>query len=75
MAANAFVLVNVAPESTQGVVERLRAIPGAVVHEVLGPYDFVVDVEADTQEEITSILRTKIRPLHGVTNTVTCLCF
>lgn len=75
MAANAFILVNVEPENTRGVVDRLKSIPGTVVHEVLGPYDLVVDVEADTQEEITAILRNKIRPLHGVTNTVTCLCF
>ena len=74
MAANAFILVNVEPTNTRGVVERLKSISGAVVHEVLGPYDVVVDIEADTQEDITAILRNKIRPLHGVTNTVTCVC-
>lgn len=75
MAANAFILVNVEPANTRSVVERLKSISGAVVHEVMGPYDFVVDIEADTQEDITSILRNKIRPLPGVTNTVTCICF
>ena len=75
MAANAFILVNVEPASTGSVVERLKSISGAVVHEVMGPYDFVVDIEADTQEDITSILRNQIRPLLGVTNTVTCICF
>ena len=75
MAANAFILVNVAPLNTQSVVERLKGISGAVVHEVLGPYDIVVDIEADTQEDITAILRNEIRPLHGVANTVTCICF
>ena len=61
MAANAFILVNVDPENTHGVVERLRGISGVVVDEVLGPYDLVVDVETDTQEEVTSVLRNKIR--------------
>ena len=80
MAANAFILVNVNPENTRGLVERLRGISGVVVNEFwVHPYDLVVDVEADTQadtqEEITSILRNKIRPLHGITNTVTCICF
>ena len=75
MAANAFILINVEPTNTRGVVERLSNIPGAVVHEVLGPYDIVVDIEADTQEDITAILRNKIRPLRGVTDTVTCICF
>jgi len=75
MAANAFILVNVDPTSTNEVVKKLEAISGAVVHEVLGPYDFVVDLEADTQEDITAVLRNKIRPINGVTNTVTCICF
>ena len=38
-----------------------------------GPHDVVVDLEADTQENITAILRHKIRPIKGITNTVTCI--
>ena len=75
MAANAYILVNVDPASTRDVAKKLEAITGAVVHEVLGPYDFVVDLEADTPEDITLVLRQKIRPIKGVTNTVTCICF
>ena len=74
MAINAYILINVEPARTQSVMGRLRDIPGAVVHEVLGPYDVVVDLEADTPEEISWILRQKIRPIHGITNTVTCMC-
>jgi len=75
MAANAYILVNVEPASTQAVVRQLRSIPGTVVREVLGPYDAVVELEADTQEDITSILRNKIRAIKGITNTVTCIWF
>ena len=75
MAANAYILVNAEPTSTQDVMKKLQAIHGAVVHEVLGPYDFVVDLEGDTQEDVTAVLRHKIRPIKGVTNTVTCICF
>ena len=75
MAANAYILVNAEPPSTQDVMKKLQAIHGAVVHEVLGPYDFVVDLEGDTQEDVTAVLRHKIRPIKGVTNTVTCICF
>ena len=67
MAANANVLVNTEPTSTQDVMQRLQAIPGAVVHEV--------DLEADSQEDITAVLRHKICPIKGVTNTITCICF
>ena len=74
MAVNSYILVNVEPASTRAVVEQLQSISGAVIHEVLGPYDMVIDLEADTHEDITAILRNKIRPIHGITNTVTCIC-
>ena len=55
------------------VRERLWTIPNAFVREVLGPYDFIVALEADTEEDITAILRHKIRPISGVRNTVTSM--
>ena len=70
--AHAYILVNVDPVQTQRVVERLRAIPSAVVHEVLGPYDMVLELEVEAPEYITSVLREKVRPVPGVTSTVTC---
>ena len=74
MAVNSYILINVEPAMTSTVLEQLRSIPGAMVHEVLGPFDVIVDLETDTQEDATAILRNKIRPIHGVTNTVTCVC-
>ena len=75
MAATAYILVNTEPTRTQEVVKQLRDIPGAFVREVLGPYDVVVELEADTQEDITAALRNQIRPINGITDTVTCLWF
>ncbi len=74
MAVNAYILINVQPEGTRPVLRRLQGISGAVVKEVLGSYDFVVDLGADTAEDITAILRNQIRPIQGITNTVTCVC-
>jgi hypothetical protein len=34
----------------------------------------VIDLEADSQEDITAVLRHKIRPIQGITNTITCIC-
>ncbi|MBI2164965.1 MAG: Lrp/AsnC ligand binding domain-containing protein [Chloroflexi bacterium] len=73
MAANAYVLVNVDPPRTVAVLERLKGIPGAIVREVLGPYDIIVELEADTPEDVTALVRHKVRPVPGVTATVTCL--
>ena len=75
MSANAYILINVEPAKTQAVGERLRTIPNAFVREVLGPYDFIVELEADTDEDLTAILRHKIRPVSGISNTVTCLWY
>ena len=73
MAANAYVLLTVEPQRTEEVVKRLSAIPRALVREVLGPYDVIVELAEDTTVDITSVVRSKIRPVPGVTNTVTCM--
>jgi hypothetical protein len=39
MSVNAYILINVEPERIPEVVERLHAIPGGIVREVVGPYD------------------------------------
>ena len=75
MAANAYILINVEPAKTQEVIERLERVSGGHVREVLGPYDIVMELEAGTPEDLTEILRHRIRPINGVTNTVTCLWF
>ena len=62
MAANAFVLINVDPECTGAVIEQLSRISGAVVHEVLGPYDIVVDIEADTKKIPPQLSETRSGP-------------
>ena len=71
-ASHAYVLINVEPTATAAVVERLQAIPGALLREVLGPYDIVLELEADGPEYLTHLLREKVRPVPGILATVTC---
>ena len=73
MSVHAYVLINLEPSKTQAAIERLRTLPGVHVQEVLGPYDAVMEIEADTQEDVTGMLRSRIRPVDGVSNTVTCI--
>ena len=75
MAANAYVLLTLEPQRTDEVLERLKAIPRALVRQVLGPYDVIVELYEDTAVDITSAVRSKIRPIPGVRQTVTCLWF
>jgi DNA-binding Lrp family transcriptional regulator len=63
------------PERIPEVLERLGAIPGGIVREVVGPYDVVVELEADTEEDLAGVLRHKINPVPGITNAVTCTWF
>lgn len=74
MATNAFVLLKVKPEKTEEVKRRLHRIPGAIVREVLGPHDLVVELTADTPVDITSMVSFKIRRIPYVTETITCIC-
>ncbi len=75
MSAKAFVIVKIEPAATRKVVEQLKKPSGAVVYEVLGSYDIVLDIEADTQVGLTAVLRNSVRTQVGVTDTVTCICF
>ena len=70
---SAYVLVSVEPARTQEVLDRLRTIPHAIVREVLGPYDMIVELEADTSEKPCLGAGNAIRHTRGVTNTVTCM--
>jgi len=74
MAVNAYFLINVEPAKARAVFEQLSNIPGAVVDELLGPYDMVVNLEAATPEDLPAILQNEIRPISGITKTVTCVC-
>ena len=71
--AYAYILINTEPTETQAVFDRLELIPNAKARQVMGPYDIIVEVQADASEYIGRLLREKIRPIKGVTNTVTCI--
>ena len=73
MAANAYVLLNVEPDMTAEVVRRLGNLPDALVREVLGPYDLVVELACDTGVDLIWTVRNKIRAIKGVKASVTCV--
>ena len=73
MSMKAYVLINVDTPQTEDILDRLRQIRDAVeVHEVIGPYDLVVELETDSYEDLAAIVRNNIRPIRGVRTTVTC---
>ncbi|MCH7578004.1 MAG: Lrp/AsnC ligand binding domain-containing protein, partial [Chloroflexi bacterium] len=57
MPVKAYVLVVTDPGKTRRVKQAMRDIPNIVaMHEVMGPYDIVVEIEVANLQEIPPIL-------------------
>jgi len=53
MTVKAYVLVVTDPGKTKKVVQAIRDVPGIVeMHEVMGPYDIIVEIEVQNLQEI-----------------------
>lgn len=72
----AYVLVVTNPGATRRVLEALAAIPNVrAVHEVMGPYDIVVELVTDSLTDIPPILSDRIRTLEGIQSTTSLVAF
>ena len=70
MSIKAYVLVVTDPGKTRQVVEAIRKIPGIVeMHEVMGPYDIVAEIEVANLQDIPPILGERIRTIEGIQST------
>jgi DNA-binding Lrp family transcriptional regulator len=74
MTIKAYVLVVTDPGATKGVIDILRAIPGvAETHEVMGPYDIVVEVQVENLTDMPPVLGEKIRKIPGIQSTTSLI--
>jgi DNA-binding Lrp family transcriptional regulator len=72
----AYVLVVTNPGETKNVYNAARAIPGVVeAHEVMGPYDIVIEIEVSSLSEVPPILSDKIRIIPGIESTTSLVTF
>ena len=70
MTVKAYVLVVTDPGKTRRVKQALRDVPGITeLHEVMGPYDLVVEIEVANLQEIPPIRREKILTIAGIAKT------
>ena len=70
MPVKAYVLVVTDPGKTKRVKEAMRDVPGIVeMHEVMGSYDIVVEIEVANLQEIPPLLGEKIRVIEGIEST------
>ena len=72
----AYVLIVTNPGATRRVAEALRALPDVdEIHEVMGPYDIVVELVVENLSEVPPILADRIRTLDGIQSTTSLVAF
>lgn len=72
----AYVLIVTEPGETGRLVEAIRKLPlVSEVHEVMGPYDIVAEIETESLADIPGILADQIRTLDGIQSTTSLVAF
>lgn len=72
----AYVLIVTNPGGTRRVAQALSDIPGVEeVHEVMGPYDIVVELVVSSLSEVPPILADRIRTIDGIQSTTSLVAF
>ncbi len=74
MAAKAFVLIETAVGKTREVATSLGQVESIkLVDTVTGPYDIIATIEAETLNDVGTVVTSKIHAIDGISRTVTCL--
>jgi DNA-binding Lrp family transcriptional regulator len=72
----AYVLIVTSPGATRRVALSLKGIKCVTeVHEVMGPYDIVAELEVDQLTDIPPILAERIRTMEGIQSTTSLVAF
>lgn len=72
----AYVLIVTDPASTKDVYTQLQAVREIVeVHEVMGPYDIVCEIQVDDLTQIPPILGERVRRIPGIESTTSLVAF
>lgn len=72
----AYVLIVTDPGATRRVALQLKSVRNVTdVHEVMGPYDIVVEIETEQVTEIPVILSEHIRTVEGIQSTTSLVAF
>jgi DNA-binding Lrp family transcriptional regulator len=72
----AYVLIVTSPGATRRVAHAVKAMDDVrEVHEVMGPYDIVAEIETETLQEIPTLLAERIRTIEGIQSTTSLVAF
>lgn len=76
MAVKAYVLIVTDPVRTKDVFRQLQEVPGVQEsHEVMGPYDIVIEIVAEELSQIPAILGERVRRIDGIESTTSLVAF
>jgi DNA-binding Lrp family transcriptional regulator len=76
VAVKAYVLIVTDPGATKSVFEALQDVEGVIeLHEVMGPYDIVCEIEVPSLSDVPAVLSGHIRTVQGIQNTTSLVTF
>lgn len=69
----AFILIQTEVGKAAEVAQQVGDIPGVTsAHAVTGPYDAIVQTEADDVDALGQLVVARIQAIEGITRTLTC---
>lgn len=73
MAVQAYILIQTEVGKAAQVAREVNAIQGVTsAEDVTGPYDVIVQAEADSVDDLGKLVVAKIQAVEGITRTLTC---
>ena len=76
MSVKVYVLLATAPGATQQVFDQVSKAPQVTEsHQVLGPYDIVVEIDAPSLADVPGIVAEQIRSIEGIQSTTSLVSF
>lgn len=73
MAVRAYVLIQTEVGKAASVATKVAEIPGVITaDDVTGPYDVIVQAEADSVDDLGKMVVSRVQLIEGITRTLTC---
>lgn len=74
MISRGYVLLEAQAGKTEEALNKIRSIKGVKeVNLVTGPYDLIINIEADDLKKLGQIVSDEIQIIGSVTKTITCI--
>ncbi len=73
VSVRAYVLIQTEVGKAASVASKVAEIPGVLMaDDVTGPYDVIVQAEADSVDDLGKMVVSRVQLIEGITRTLTC---